>query len=128
MIGEGVKRGVIGVFKAGELKLGASISRLEVGRRKWSGAVGISGGAAELDSVGEDKKGPTCGAHMLVIGKEKNAIAECTNLKSKALFDECAKASRSGWAERGVAACEEGGPAQGGLGRTLEEDSKEKKI
>jgi hypothetical protein len=52
MAGEGVKRCLIRGFKAGELKLGPSISMREIGWWGWLVAARFSCSAAGLGSVG----------------------------------------------------------------------------
>jgi hypothetical protein len=44
-----------GGIKAGELRLGPGISRLEAGWRKWLRAMGFCGGAAGLGGAGGDR-------------------------------------------------------------------------
>jgi hypothetical protein len=95
MAEEGVKRGLTGKFKARELKLEPGISMLKDGRRKWPGAVGISGGVAR------EKKGLTRGTYMSVTEEEKRCHSVMHKPERRAPFDECAKASRASWAERG---------------------------
>jgi hypothetical protein len=41
---------------AGELKLGPGISRLKAGQLRWSGAMGICGGTADLVAQEEEER------------------------------------------------------------------------
>jgi hypothetical protein len=54
-----------------------------------------------LSAAGGEKKGLTCGGHMLVTGEEKRCHSGMHKPKRKAPFSECAKASWAGWDERG---------------------------
>jgi hypothetical protein len=93
MAGEGVKRCVTWKFKAGDLRLGPGILRLEARLWKWPQAARIGGDVVRLGIMGGEKKGLTCGAHMLVTREEKRRNGGMCKPERKAPFSKCAKAT-----------------------------------
>jgi hypothetical protein len=64
------------------------------------GRVKIGGYAAKCGGTRGEKKGLTCGSHMLVTEKEKRRFSEMRKPEEKTSFDEYAKVCQAGWVER----------------------------